>query len=193
MHLAKLSALAFLLAGVINPSLAFMNPIIVGHHNVNDASYRINALTMTEENIDDEDAPIIAQSTVKVDDHGSDLTDRFKFKVHALMGDYDPAIAETDNENTDGNILNAMLTFPASYMFHVVGKTCGDEKMAEEYVKLVKELVLSNSGDEELECVIKPRGKNFTKIMIETTVQSSSMITNIYEKVAALDQTVMSF
>lgn len=32
-----------------------------------------------EENLDD--LPIIAQSTVKIDDGGSDLTDRFKYKV----------------------------------------------------------------------------------------------------------------
>jgi putative lipoic acid-binding regulatory protein len=187
MHLPKYLTLALLSDTVMDLSLAFMNPIIVGHY------YNVNALNSANENIDDEDAPIIAQSTVKMDDHGSDLTDRFKYKVNALMGEFDPASADTDNENTDGNILNAMLTFPASYIFHIVGKTSGDEEKAEEYVKLVKELVLNNSGDEELECVVKPRGKNFTKIMIETTVQSSSMITNIYEKVAALDETVMSF
>lgn len=35
-----------------------------------------------EESIDD--MPIIAQSTVKIDDGGSDLTDRFKYKVCSM-------------------------------------------------------------------------------------------------------------
>lgn len=34
-----------------------------------------------EDKVNDDDVPIIAQSTVKIDDHGSDLTDRFKYKV----------------------------------------------------------------------------------------------------------------
>ncbi len=32
-------------------------------------------------NNNDDDMPIIAQSTIKIDDGGSDLTDRFKYKV----------------------------------------------------------------------------------------------------------------
>lgn len=36
----------------------------------------------TENDIDEDDLPIIAQSTVKIDDHGSDLTNRFKYKVN---------------------------------------------------------------------------------------------------------------
>ncbi len=34
-----------------------------------------------EDKANDDDVPIIAQSTVKIDDHGSDLTNRFKYKV----------------------------------------------------------------------------------------------------------------
>ena len=36
-----------------------------------------------EENLDD--MPVIAQSTVKIDDGGSDLTDRFKYKVGNIL------------------------------------------------------------------------------------------------------------
>jgi hypothetical protein len=43
--------------------------------------------------------------SVRIDDGGSDLTDRFKYKVHALMGTYNPQ-AGTDDERQDGNILN---------------------------------------------------------------------------------------
>jgi len=172
-----------------------MNPIIVGHHSNTDHSYRyhINTLKMAEENIDEEeDAPII-ESTVKVNDNGNDLTNRFTYKVNALMGEFDPATSEADNENSDGNILSAILHFPTSYAFNVVGKTNGDDEKASEYSKIVEEIVRKNSGAEDFGCVIKPRGKNFTKIVIEVTVESSSMITNIYDELAALDQTVMRF
>ena len=43
-----------------------------------------------EEDAGGEEEPII-KSTVKIDDHGSDLTNRFKYKVNALMGVFDPA------------------------------------------------------------------------------------------------------
>ena len=38
-----------------------------------------------EEEEDLENMPIIAESTVKIDDHGSDLTDRFKYKVIPMI------------------------------------------------------------------------------------------------------------
>lgn len=196
MH-SKLSIVASALSASMNVDLcfAFMNPIIVGHHRNTENSHRyhISPLQMAEENIDDEeDAPII-ESTFKVNDNGNNLTDRFTYGLNALMGEFDPATKETDNENTDGIILNALLHFPTSYAFNVVGKTNGDDEKASEYSKMVEEIVRKNSGAEDLECVIKPRGKNFTKIVVEVTVQSSSMITNIYDELAALDQTVMRF
>ena len=48
------------------------------------------------------------QSVVRVDDHGSDLTNRFEFKVNALMGTFDPKSGE-DDERQEGNILNGKL------------------------------------------------------------------------------------
>ena len=197
MHLTKLSIVASALTAVMNVDLcfAFMNPIIVGHHSITECSYRyhMNSLKMAEENIDDEeDAPAI-ESTFKVNDNGNNLTNRFTYGLNALMGEFDPATKETDNENSDGMILNAMLNFPTSYAFNVVGKTNGDDEKASDFSKMVEEIVRKNSGAEDLECVIKPRGKNFTKIVIEVTVESSSMITNIYDELAALDQTVMRF
>ena len=50
----------------------------------------------------------IVTSTVRIDDGGSNLTDRFKYKVNALMGVFDPADSEQDNERGESNILNAV-------------------------------------------------------------------------------------
>ena len=83
-----------------------------------------------------EEEPPLAKATLRMDDGGSDLTDRFKYKVNALMGKYDPppsAAASTgDGEGGEGggdterdgqgNILNAMLKFPTRYAFHAVGR-----------------------------------------------------------------------
>ena len=54
---------------------------------------------------DSDDSEPIFETTVRIDDRGSNLDDRFKYKVHALMGTYDPQ-AGTDDERQDGNILN---------------------------------------------------------------------------------------
>ena len=153
----------------------------------------LEPLQMSDQNMDDEDFPIIGETIVKMNDGGSDLTDRFKYKVHALMGDYDPATVDTDNENTDGNILSALLNFPTRFSFNSVGRTNGDEAFADAYVGKVKDIVGSNSGDENYSCIVKPRGKNFTKITVEAMVESSSMITNIYDQLASLEETVMRF
>ena len=152
---------------------------------------------MSEENAEDAnndaDVPIIAQSTVRIDDGGSNLTDRFKYKVQALMGTYDPEVSDADNESADGNILGAMLNFPTSYVFNIVGKTNGDEKISDAYIEKAKDIVSSNTGDDLIDCIVKPRGTKFTKVMIEAMVASSSMITGIYDELAELDETIMRF
>lgn len=141
-----------------------------------------------------ENMPIIAQSEVKIDDGGSDLTDRFKYKVNALMGNYAPSQPDTDNEDTDGNILNALMNFPAPYVFNIVGKTKGEEELVDGYISKVKEIVGANSGgDDILEFAVKPRGKNFTKITAEVMVESSGMINTIYDELANLEETIMRF
>jgi putative lipoic acid-binding regulatory protein len=156
---------------------------------------------MSDQNMDDDSAtknddndevPIIDPSTVKISDH-SDLSNRFLYKVNALMGNYDPAATDTDNDSTDGNILNAIMTFPTTYAFNIVGKTNGDDTAADAYIAKVKDIVVSNSGNKEIEFVVKPRGKNFTKVTVEAYVESSSMITNIYEQLADVEETVMRF
>ena len=132
-------------------------------------------------------------SVIKIDDHGSDLTDRFKYKVNALMGTFDPPESETDDENQNGNIIKAMLFFPTQYTFNVVGKTSGDDEKTSKFIENVKKIVSAGSGDpiDEMECVTKPRGKNYTKISITAMVDSADIINNIYEELSTVS--VMRF
>lgn len=139
-----------------------------------------------------DDEAIMTTSTVRIDDGGSNLTDRFKYKVNALMGVFDPPEG-TDNENESGHILNAMLNFPVSYSFNVVGRTLGDEIKTNDFVDQVKAAVLDSTGEDEMVCRVTPRGKNFTKVVIESNVQSAAMITAIYKELEGLEMSVMQF
>ena len=138
-------------------------------------------------NNDDDSSEMTTGATIRIDDGGSDLTDRFKYKVNALMGVFDPP-AEQDNERVSGHILNAMVTFPVRYTFHVVGR--GDSTT---FVDAVRTVVDRTTGDDQLVMKVTPRGTKFTKVLIEANVQSSSMVTTIYEQLEALEQVVMKF
>lgn len=140
---------------------------------------------------DEKNTEEIAQATVKIDDGGSNLTDRFKYKVNALMGVFDPQDG-VDDERQEGNILQAMLTFPVRYTFNIVGKTMGDESKKEEYITAVKQAVIATAGD-DIACKITPRGKNFVKVQCEAEVLNAGMINTIYEEIEKLEQTVMRF
>lgn len=142
---------------------------------------------------EEEDLPLVAESTVKVDDGGSDLTDRFKYKVHALMGDFDPPPESVDDENQSGSIMDALTTFPTRYDFNVVGRTSGSEKSKEEYIEAVKKIVSSSSGDDDLETRVTPRGKSFTRLSVSANVDSAAVINSIYDELAALEITVMRY
>jgi putative lipoic acid-binding regulatory protein len=142
---------------------------------------------------EEEEGPVFSEATVKIDDGGSDLTDRFKYKVNALMGTYDPQSGDMDNEQQDGNILNAMLNFPTEYTFNIVGRTGGDASTAESYVEMAKEALRLGSGMTEAEYVTTPRGKKFTKVTITATMQSAAMINLVYQELANLEMTVMRF
>ena len=132
-------------------------------------------------------------SVIKVDDHGSDLTDRFKYKVNALMGTFDPPNSEIDDENQNGNILSAMLFFPTQYTFNVVGKTSGSDDEVSSFIDKVNNIVSSGSGDpkDEMKCETKARGKNYTKVSITAMVDSADIINNIYEELSSIS--VMRF
>lgn len=142
---------------------------------------------------EDEDELPIMQSTVYVDDGGSDLTDRFKYKVNALMGVFDPQTG-TDDETQAGNILNAMLNFPTQFTFNVVGKTKGEDKLKQDYIDQVKKTVTSLSGDEDqFQCKITPRGKSFTRVSIQVRVDSAAVINSIYDELGKMEMTVMNY
>ena len=134
------------------------------------------------------------------------------------MGTFDPIGGAVDDENQSGNILNAMLTFPTRFSFNVVGRTGGDPEIEKKYIDDVKAIVnggtisydetdkdtddevtnLSNEIDDEninqgVTYDIVPRGKNFVKVSVHATVESAAMINTIYESLASMELTTMSF
>ena len=137
---------------------------------------------------------MVSPAAITMDDGGSDLTDRFKYKVHALMGTYDLPEGKVDDENQMGNILGAMLTFPTEYTFSVVGKNAESEDPCDNYSRKVRAVIESVLGEStNMEMRVKPRGKRFTKVSIKVTVDSAAAISTIYEELDALKATVMKF
>jgi len=122
-----------------------------------------------------------------------DLTDRFKYKVHALMGSFDPPEGTIDDETQDGNILGAMLQFPAPFTFTVIGRT--DAPDADSYyAKQVEQCLVSSLGtDESVEIRSIPRGKHFTRVCATITVDSSAQIQSLYDDLGRIKETVMKF
>ena len=57
----------------------------------NDDNTNEETSSVESEKDEEQQQPLMQTSTVKIDDGGSDLTDRFKYKVQALMGNFDPA------------------------------------------------------------------------------------------------------
>jgi putative lipoic acid-binding regulatory protein len=151
-----------------------------------------NATDITNDNSDEE---AIMTTTVRMDDGGSNMTDRFKYKVNALMGVFDPADVEANNERGSGNILNALLNFPVNYSFNVVGRTRGEKTLEEEFIGQVKAIVWKGSGDDEenVLCQITPRGKSFTKVTVQAQVGNATIISSIYEQLEELELSVMQF
>lgn len=143
-----------------------------------------------DESNDDNDEKLV--QTVRYKDDG--MTDRFKYKVHALMGDYDPTEGMVDNEDQDGNIMKALITFPTQHVFDVVGKIEADnDSDTTSYADKVRTIVFDTTGDENIQCEIIPRGKKFVKVRCEATVESTTMINSIYEELGAMESTVMKF
>ena len=94
----------------------------------------------------------------------------------------------------------AMLNFPTRYTFNVVGKKGegNDDDNGDTYLEEVKKVILNTAGgdgDDENGITISmtPRGTKFMKLQVEVEVQSSTMITTIYEDIGALPGTVMKF
>mmetsp|Transcript_10578 Transcript_10578/g.29730 ORF Transcript_10578/g.29730 Transcript_10578/m.29730 type:complete len:193 (+) Transcript_10578:199-777(+) len=141
-----------------------------------------------------DDVPIVAKSTVKIDDGGSDLTDRFKYKMQALLGNFDPQMGEDTEADGQGNIISALTNFPARFAFTVVGRTNGDDEAKEAYIEQVKKIVGETSGSANtLECRVTPRGTNFVRVSVEVTVESGAIINSIYEELSEVEATVMKY
>jgi putative lipoic acid-binding regulatory protein len=177
-----------------------------------DAALSLSSSSSSNADEDSESAPPIPappKQGKKNDD--DDVSERFKYKVNALMGVFDPADAETDTEYKNGNILNAILKFPLSYTFTVVGKKAttpaaptdddahNDNNSNDEddvFVAAVESVVLQESGvahKKELSTTVTPRGTKFTKVVVKVTVESSDMIASIYNKLQQLEQVVMHY
>lgn len=119
------------------------------------------------------------------------------------MGNFDPSDASQDTEENAGNILSAMMNFPAEYTFHVVGKpttatTTGDDA-TDAFVRAVQTRVREGSrhhdddDDVPLETTVIPRGTRFVKVSVSVTVKSGETISEIYEALGALPECVMQF
>lgn len=121
------------------------------------------------------------------------MTDRFKFKVNALLGMYDPiGDPEQDTErSTEHNLAGALLQFPAPFTFTVVGRTGEDNRSA--YTEVVQTIVRQETGDDAMSCEVIPRGSQFTKVTCTATVDSAAVISSVYEALGALEATVMKF
>ncbi|VEU35520.1 unnamed protein product [Pseudo-nitzschia multistriata] len=148
-----------------------------------------------KESSSNDDSPSYEMGTVKVNDGGSDLTDRFKYKVHALMGDFDPVEGTANDETQDGNIMSALVKFPMQHTFDVVGKvsaSTGDDG-TNDYAATVKQIIFETTGDESIECDVIPRGKKFIKVRCRAMVESTTMINSIYDELGEMESTVMKF
>eukprot|EP00591_Stephanopyxis_turris_P012477 CAMPEP_0195520748 /NCGR_PEP_ID=MMETSP0794_2-20130614/17524_1 /TAXON_ID=515487 /ORGANISM="Stephanopyxis turris, Strain CCMP 815" /LENGTH=219 /DNA_ID=CAMNT_0040650167 /DNA_START=14 /DNA_END=673 /DNA_ORIENTATION=+ len=122
------------------------------------------------------------------------MSNRFKYKVNALMGTFDPP-SGPDDEKQDGNILNALLVFPTTHSFTVVGRTNGDEAIRDQFVNDVRSLVSGAAGGDadSIQYKVTPRGKTFTRVCVEVTVDSAAIITSVYDSLGDLEQTVMRY
>lgn len=165
---------------------------IVGRNNVLRTTAGDDAAD-TSSTGDDDDMPIV-KSTVKIDDGGSDLTERFKYKMQALLGNFDPQMGEDTEADGQGNIVTALLNFPTRFTFTVVAKLNGDDEAKEAYIDQVKRIVGETSGSAHtLELRVTPRGANFVRVSVEVTVESGAIINTIYDELSNVEATVMKY
>jgi putative lipoic acid-binding regulatory protein len=97
--------------------------------------------------------------------------------------------------------LNALLKFPVTYTFHVVGKTSGDMTIQELFVEQVKNTIVQSSStpifmdnhDDDVLYEITARGSKYTKVSIRKEVINAEEITFIYDQLSKLELSVMQF
>jgi putative lipoic acid-binding regulatory protein len=90
-----------------------------------------------------------------------------------------------------------MMTFPLRYEFHVVGRTDHDTTIQETFVQEIQDIVRSQSrdngeDDNDLEVSITPRGK-FTKVVIQTQMESAEKIAQVYQALQNHERSVMHY
>ena len=62
------------------------------------------------------------------------------------------------------------------------------------YIERVKQIVGETSGNANtLECRVIPRGRNFVRVSVEVTVESSAIIGSIYDELDSLEATVFKY
>jgi putative lipoic acid-binding regulatory protein len=99
--------------------------------------------------------------------------------------------------------LNALLKFPVTYTFHVVGKTSGNVTIQELFVEEVKRTIVQSSStpifmdnqddDDDVHYEITARGSKYTKVSIRKEVINAEEITFIYDQLSNLELCVMQF
>ena len=97
--------------------------------------------------------------------------------------------------------MNALLKFPVTYTFHVVGKTSGDVAIQSLFVEQVKNTIVQSSStplfmdnsDDDVLYEITARGTKYTKVSIRKEVINAEEITFIYDQLSKLDLSVMQF
>lgn len=82
-------------------SIILNNNDIIGNE-ASQAAANILSSMQEDENKNGDDKSACTTTTLRINDHGSDLTNRFKYKVNALMGNF---VSWNYNHNCDDSII----------------------------------------------------------------------------------------
>ena len=104
----------------------------------------------------------------------------------------DPSDGRPDTERVDGNILGALVHFPASHTFTVVGRTGADRRT---FVHDVQSTIVDCTGRPvaELDTHVTERGAKFTKVSITVQVESADVVSRVHASFSQLEGMVMQF
>lgn len=86
--------------------------------------------------------------------------------------------------------MSAILNFPITYTFHVVGRTEGDVELQSQFLDQVKDIM---EREEAVKYEMIPRGSKFTKISFEKQVINADEISEIYSRLSQLELSIMQF
>ena len=97
--------------------------------------------------------------------------------------------------------MSALLKFPVTYTFHVVGKTSGDSVIKEAFVKQIEDIIIQSSFtpmlmdgiNDDVRYEVTERGTKFTKVSIQKEVINAEEIAYIYDQLSKLELSVMQF